>query len=42
MLAEEPYVKANAMRFSSVTEFDPVLHQPFLSDWFGRSREATE
>ncbi len=34
MLAEEPYVRAKVMRFSRITEFDPVQHQPVLQDWF--------
>jgi len=33
-LADEPYCKANVMRFSKITEFDPVQHQPTLKDWF--------
>jgi uncharacterized protein YciI len=36
-LAEEPYGKANVMRFSKITEFDPVQHQPVLNGWFGRN-----
>jgi len=35
LLADEPFVRAGKMRFSRVTEFDPVQHQPFLADWFG-------
>jgi len=35
-LADEPYCKAKVMRFAKVTEFDPVQHQPILSDWFGK------
>lgn len=34
-LAEEPFVRAGKMRFSRITEFDPVQHQPVLKDWFG-------
>jgi len=34
LLAEEPYVKANVMRFSRITEFNPVQHQPALKEWF--------
>ena len=34
LLADEPFVKGRFMRFISVTEFDPVQHQPVLSDWF--------
>jgi uncharacterized protein YciI len=36
-LADEPFCKANLMRFSKIIEFDPVQHQPFLKDWFGVS-----
>ena len=36
LLAEEPFVKAKVMRFSRITEFDPVQHQPFLREWFRR------
>jgi uncharacterized protein YciI len=35
-LAEEPYCRAKVMRFSRITEFDPVQHQPILNDWFGK------
>jgi YCII-related domain len=35
-LADEPYCKAKAMRFSKIIEFDPVQHQPILKDWFGK------
>jgi uncharacterized protein YciI len=35
-LADEPYCKAKVMRFAKVTEFDPIQHQPFLGDWFGK------
>lgn len=35
-LADEPYCKANVMRFSRITEFDPVQHQPVLKDWFAK------
>jgi uncharacterized protein YciI len=38
LLAEEPFVKAKAMRFSRITEFNPVQHQPFLKDWFSGKR----
>jgi uncharacterized protein YciI len=34
-LADEPYCKAKVMRFSKITEFNPVQHQPILKDWFG-------
>jgi uncharacterized protein YciI len=37
-LAEEPFVKAKTMRFSRITEFDPVQHQGFLKDWFQEVR----
>ena len=33
-LAEEPYCKANVMRFNKITEFNPVQNQFFLSGWF--------
>jgi uncharacterized protein YciI len=36
-LADEPYCKAKVMRFSRITEFDPVQHQPVLNEWFGKS-----
>ena len=36
LLAEEPFVRAKLMRFARVTEFDPVQHQPFLREWFGK------
>jgi uncharacterized protein YciI len=36
-LADEPYSKANVMRFSQITEFDPVQHQPVLNEWFGKN-----
>jgi uncharacterized protein YciI len=35
-LADEPYCKAKAMRFSKIIEFDPVQLQPILKDWFGK------
>lgn len=38
-LAGEPFVKAKVMRFSRVTEFDPVQHQNFLEGWFKGSRD---
>jgi len=37
VLADEPFCKANLMRFSKIIEFEPVQHQPFLKDWFGAS-----
>ena len=33
-LAEEPFTQAKKMRFSRITEFNPVQHQPILKDWF--------
>jgi len=36
-LADEPFCKANLMRFSKIVEFMPVQHQPFLKEWFGAS-----
>jgi uncharacterized protein YciI len=35
-LADEPFCKAKVMRFSRITEFDPVQHQPVLKEWFGK------
>jgi uncharacterized protein YciI len=35
-LADEPFCKAKVMRFSRITEFEPVQHQPILKDWFGK------
>jgi uncharacterized protein YciI len=35
-LADEPFCKAKVMRFSRITEFEPVQHQPVLNDWFGK------
>jgi uncharacterized protein YciI len=34
-LADEPFCRAQVMRFARITEFDPVQHQPILQDWFG-------
>lgn len=34
VLAEEPFVKANKMRFSRITRFDAAQYQPLLKDWF--------
>jgi len=34
LLSEEPYTRANKMRFSRITEFNPVQHQPLLKEWF--------
>jgi uncharacterized protein YciI len=36
ILAEEPFTKAKKMRFSRITEFNPVQHQPVLKDWFAQ------
>jgi uncharacterized protein YciI len=36
-LADEPFCKANLMRFSKITEFNPVQHLPVLAEWFGAS-----
>jgi uncharacterized protein YciI len=36
-LADEPFCKANLMRFSKIIEFLPVQHQSCLKDWFGVS-----
>lgn len=35
-LADEPFCKAALMRFSKITEFSPVQHQPVLNEWFGK------
>ena len=35
LLKDEPFTKANVMRFKSIIEFNPVQHQPFLRGWFG-------
>lgn len=40
MLAEEPYCKAGVMRFSAVTAFNPIMHQPALRHWFGVEAKA--
>jgi uncharacterized protein YciI len=37
ILADEPFCKAGLMRFSKIIEFNPIQHQPFLNDWFGKS-----
>jgi uncharacterized protein YciI len=37
ILADEPFTKAGKMRFSRITEFNPVQHQAVLSDWFGKA-----
>jgi uncharacterized protein YciI len=36
LLSEEPYTRANKMRFSRITEFNPVQHQPLLKEWFAK------
>jgi uncharacterized protein YciI len=36
LLAEEPFTNAKKMRFSRITEFNPVQHQPILKDWFAK------
>ncbi len=36
LLADEPFTKANKMRFSRITEFNAVQHQPILKDWFAK------
>jgi uncharacterized protein YciI len=36
-LAEEPFCKAELMRFSKIIEFNPVQHQPILNEWAGKS-----
>ncbi len=36
MLEAEPFLRAKMMRFVRITEFDPVQHQPFLGEWFGK------
>jgi uncharacterized protein YciI len=35
-LADEPYCRAKVMRFSKVTEFEPVQYHPVLKDWIGK------
>lgn len=42
MLADEPYCKAGVMRFSAITAFHPVMHQPALRHWFGNAASAPE
>ncbi len=37
ILADEPFCQANLMRFTKIIEFNPVQHQPILSEWFGKS-----
>jgi uncharacterized protein YciI len=37
ILAEEPFTKNNKMRFSRITEFNPVQHQSILKDWFAKA-----
>jgi len=36
LLAEEPFTQAKKMRFSRITEFNPVQHQPALREWFAQ------
>jgi hypothetical protein len=36
LLAEEPFIKAKKMRFSPITEFNPVQHRPVLRQWFAQ------
>jgi uncharacterized protein YciI len=36
-LADEPFCKAQVMRFSRIVQFDPVQHQPVLNEWFGKA-----
>ena len=36
LLADEPFTKARKMRFSRITEFNPVQHQSILKDWFAK------
>jgi uncharacterized protein YciI len=33
-LADEPFTKAKAMRFSRITEFNPLQHHPMVEGWF--------
>jgi uncharacterized protein YciI len=37
LLAQEPFTKAGKMRFSRITQFNPVQHQPVLRDWFAET-----
>jgi uncharacterized protein YciI len=34
LLAEEPFIKAQKMRFSRITEFHSAQFQPILKAWF--------
>ncbi len=34
LLKDEPFTKAKVMHFKTITEFNPVQHQPFLRSWF--------
>jgi uncharacterized protein YciI len=36
LLADEPFCKARVIRFRTITEFNPVQHQPILKEWFGK------
>jgi uncharacterized protein YciI len=33
-LTDEPFCKANLMRFRKIIEFQPIQHQPMLKEWF--------
>ncbi|MGG1947686.1 YciI family protein [Trinickia sp. NRRL B-1857] len=35
LLADEPFVRANKMRFVRIVEFDAAQRQPILNEWFG-------
>jgi uncharacterized protein YciI len=37
ILADEPFTRAKKMRFSRITEFNPVQHQPILKNWFAKA-----
>jgi uncharacterized protein YciI len=36
LFANEPFTKSGKMRFSRITEFNPVQHQALLKDWFAK------
>jgi hypothetical protein len=36
-LADEPFCKADLMRFKMIIEFDPAQHQPIVDEWFGKT-----
>lgn len=42
LLAQEPFTKAKKMRFSRITQFNPVQHQPLLRDWFANGKIKKE